>query len=150
MCNNTKIYHENLTIMCFCTLFDIPLGRGTVYQWGCWCMRFAVREVLGGRRVLMFCQAATCWCLALSMGRNAGGRVTNAKIQKERAFCKKKREFLPTILRSENFALKVAKPFVSGHFRQEKKRSEIDRKIFEKMLIILMKGIWNTLIVKRF
>ena len=57
-----------------------------------------MREVLGGRRVLMFCQAATCWCLALSMGRNAGGRVTNAKIQNERAFCKKKHEFLPTIL----------------------------------------------------
>jgi hypothetical protein len=89
----------------------------------------------------MFCQAATCWCLALSMGRNAGGRVTNAKIQNGRAFCKKKREFLPTLLRSENFAPKVAKPFVSGHFRQEKKRSEIGRKIFEKMLIILMKDI---------
>ncbi len=100
-------------------------------------MRFAVREVLGGRRVLMFCQAATCWCLALSMGRNAGGRVTNAKIQKERAFCKKKRDFLPTLLRSENFTPKAAKPFVSGHFRQEGKRSEIGRKIFEKTIFLL-------------
>ena len=100
-------------------------------------MRFAVREVLGGRRVLMFCQAATCWCLALSMGRYAGGRVTNAKIQNERAFCKKKREFLPTILRSENFVPKVAKPFVSGHFRQEKKRSEIGRKILKKCSLFL-------------
>ena len=57
---------------------------------------------------------------------------SNAKIQNGRAFCKKSREYLPTILRSENFALKVAKPFVLGHFRQERKRSEIGRKIFEK------------------
>ena len=104
-------------------------------------MRFAVREVLGGRRVLMFCQAATCWCLALSMGRNAGGRVTNAKIQNERAFCKKKREFLPTLLRSENFAPKVAKPFVSGHFSKGREWSEIGRKIFEKYSFFLMKDI---------
>ena len=61
----------------------------------------------------------------------AGGRVTNAKIQNERAFCKKINEFLPTILRSENFALKEAKPFVSGHFSKGRKRSEIGRKIFE-------------------
>ena len=100
-----------------------------------------MREVLGGRRVLMFCQAATCWCLALSMGRNAGGRVTNAKIQNGRAFCKKKRDFLPTILRSENFAPKVAKPFVSGHFGKGRKWSEIGRKFLKKMLIILMKDI---------
>ncbi|MEE3386378.1 MAG: hypothetical protein VZR36_15125, partial [Prevotella sp.] len=73
------------------------------------------------------------------MGRNAGGRVTNAKIQNGRAFCKKKRDFLPTLLRSENFTQKAAKPFVSGHFRQERKGSEIGRKIFGKMLIILMK-----------
>ena len=57
---------------------------------------------------------------------------SNAKIQNGWTFCKKKREFLPTILRSENFALKVAKPFVSGHFSQGRKRSEIGRKIFEK------------------
>ena len=61
----------------------------------------------------------------------AGGRVTNAKIQNGRAFCKKINEFLPTILRSENFALKEAKPFVSGHFSKGRKRSEIGRKIFE-------------------
>ena len=61
----------------------------------------------------------------------AGGRVTNAKIQNGRAFCKKKREFLPTLLRSENFAPKVAKPFVSGHFSKGRKGSEIGRKIFE-------------------
>ena len=57
---------------------------------------------------------------------------SNAKIQNGRAFCKKKREFLPTLLRSEKFAPKAAKPFVSGHFSQERKRSEIGRKIFEK------------------
>ena len=34
--------------------------------------------------------------------------------------------------RSENFALKVAKPFVSGHFSEGRKWSEIGRKIFEK------------------
>ena len=57
---------------------------------------------------------------------------SNAKIQNGRAFCKKKREFLPTLLRSENFAPKVAKPFVSGHFSEGRKWSEIGRKIFEK------------------
>jgi hypothetical protein len=34
--------------------------------------------------------------------------------------------------RSENFALKVAKPFVLGHFSKGRKWSEIGRKIFEK------------------
>ena len=34
--------------------------------------------------------------------------------------------------RSENFALKVAKPFVLGHFSEGRKWSEIGRKIFEK------------------
>jgi hypothetical protein len=61
----------------------------------------------------------------------------NTKIQNERAFCKKKREFLPTILRSENFALKVAKPFVSGHFSQGRKRSETGRKKFENYSFFL-------------
>ena len=70
----------------------------------------------------------------------AGGRVTNAKIQNERAFCKKKREFLPTLLRSENFAIKVAKPFVSGHFSQGRKGSEMGRKIFE--IWVLGDGCW--------
>jgi len=32
----------------------------------------------------------------------------------------------------------------SGHFSKGRKWSEIGRKIFEKMLIILMKDIWNT------
>ena len=77
-------------------------------------MRFAVREVLGGRRVLMFCQAATCWSLALSMGRNAGGRVTNAKIQNGRAFCKKKHEFLPTILGRKILPQKWRNPLFQG------------------------------------
>gem|GEM_PF-6198070 len=62
---------------------------------------------------------------------------SNAKIQNGRAFCKKKREFLPTLLRSENFVPKVAKPFVSGHFRRERKRSEIGRKIFENYFFFL-------------
>ena len=61
----------------------------------------------------------------------------NTKIQNERAFCKKKREFLPTILRSENFALKVAKPFVSGHFSKGRKGSEIGRKKFEIWVLVI-------------
>ena len=64
---------------------------------------------------------------------------SNAKIQNGRAFCKKKREILPTLLRSENFAPKVAKPFVSGHFSQGRKRSEIGRKIFEKCSFLIEK-----------
>ena len=71
-------------------------------------------------------------CLLRTVNRRlyAANSLT-AKIQNERAFCKKKREFLPTILRSENFALKVAKPFVPGRFSQGRKRSEMGRKIFE-------------------
>ena len=37
--------------------------------------------------------------------------------------------------RSENLALKMAKPFVLGRFGEGRKGSEIGRKIFEKMLI---------------
>jgi hypothetical protein len=73
----------------------------------------------------------------------------NTKIQNERAFCKKKREFLPTILRSENFVLKVAKPFVSGHFSQGRKWSEIGRKIFENYSFfstIHLKTLFGTLL----
>ena len=72
----------------------------------------------------------TCLLRAVNRRLYAANSLT-AKIQNERAFCKKKREFLPTILRSENFALKVAKPFVSGCFSKGRKRSEMGRKIFE-------------------
>ena len=69
----------------------------------------------------------------------------NTKIQNDRAFCKKKREFLPTILRSENFALKVAKPFVSGHFSQGRKWSEKGRKIFENYSFFSTIHLKNTI-----
>ena len=82
---------------------------------------------------------------SISAARWGGGALcdyvsrvkNNTKIQNERAFCKKKREFLPTILRSENFALKVAKPFVSGRFSKGRKRSEIGRKKFEIWVLVI-------------
>ena len=87
MCNNTKIYHENLTIMCFCTLFDIPFGRGQYTSEG------------------------------------ADARVSR---------CVRKTRISSDHFRSENFASKMAKPFVSGHFSKGRKWSEIGRKIFGK------------------
>ena len=69
----------------------------------------------------------TCLLRAVNRRLYAAKSLT-AKIQNERAFCKKKREFLPTILRSENFALKVVKPFVLGRFSKGRKRSEMGRK----------------------
>ena len=67
------------------------------------------------------------------------------KDTKWKGFLQKKREFLPTILRSENFALKVAKPFVSGRFSQGRKRSEIGRKKVENYSFFSTIHLKNTI-----
>jgi len=76
-------------------------------------------------------------CSALLLSEN------NAKILNTGAFCKIIAGNLPTILRSENFALNVAKPFVSGHFSKGREWSEIGRKIFEKYFILLGRHLKN-------
>ena len=118
---------------------------------------FAVpRRVIGAVRGAFW---RCCWwwvavSRSISAARWGGGALcdyvsrvmkNNTKIQNERAFCKKKREFLPTILRSENFALKVAKPFVSGRFSKGRKWSEIGRKKFENYSFFSTIHLKNTI-----